>query len=294
MVQRSPGIFMKKILLIGKNGQIGWELERALSLHSHVTACSREQINLLEIDSSLSFIRHLKPDIIINAAAYTAVDKAEQETTAAMQINGIAPGILAEEAKRLGALLIHYSTDYVFDGSSQRPYRESDPINPLNVYGKSKASGEKAIEAAGGHYFIFRTSWVYGLRGQNFLLTMLRLAKERDTLKIVNDQIGAPTWSRLIAHATADVIRQCNDLTAVPSGIYHLTCSGTTSWHGFAEAIFKRSALASKPTIIGIPSSEYPTPAKRPAYSVLSNEKIKSAFSIEMPSWEAALDLVVS
>lgn len=280
---------MKRILLTGKNGQIGWELEKSLASLGHVIACDRNTLDLADSHSIIKVIRDIKPDIIVNAAAYTAVDKAEEEPALAIQVNGTAPGILAEEAKRLGAILVHYSTDYVFDGTASTPYAEEDLPNPLNVYGKSKLVGENAINDVGGKFLIFRTSWVYGSRGKNFLLTMLRLAQERkNPLKIVNDQVGAPTWCRPIAQTTADILKKCisGDLEMI-SGIYHLTSSGQTSWCGFAESILKKHPLS--PTVIGIPSTDYKTPAKRPPYSVLSNAKIQRTFSVQLPPWQIAL-----
>ncbi|MDO9064018.1 MAG: dTDP-4-dehydrorhamnose reductase, partial [Sulfuricella sp.] len=228
-----------KILLIGKNGQVGWELQRTLATLGDVVAIDRQGMDLANPDSIRSAIRIIRPDLIANAAAYTAVDKAESEPELAMAINGIAPGIMAEEAKRLGAAMIHYSTDYVFDGTKTSPYTEEDAPNPLSVYGKTKFAGEQAILAVGIPHLIFRTSWVYGLRGRNFLQTILRLAKERDELKVVDDQIGAPTWSRMIAEATSQILAQSFlPLTPHPSlltqygGIYNLTAAGRTSWCG--------------------------------------------------------------
>ena len=198
-----------KILLTGKNGQVGWELQRTLTTLGDVVAIDRKGMDLANPDSIRNTIRAVRPDLIVNAAAYTAVDKAESEPELAMAINGIAPGIMAEEAGRLGAAMVHYSTDYVFDGTKTTPYTEGDILNPINVYGKTKLAGEQAVQAAGIPHLIFRTSWVYGLRGRNFLLTILRLAKEWDELKIVDDQIGAPTWSRMVAEATATILAQC-------------------------------------------------------------------------------------
>lgn len=283
---------MKRILLLGKNGQIGWELERSLPALSHVVACDRSQADLSDLKSVVKIVREINPEIIVNAAAYTAVDKAEQDEALAMQVNGKAPGVLAEEAKRLGAILVHYSTDYVFDGRSSKPYVEEDITNPLNAYGRSKLAGEKAIQSVGGKSLIFRTSWVYGLRGNNFLLTMLRLAKEREELRIVNDQIGAPTWCKSIAETTTAVLKLCLEKREVEFGLYHLSSAGKTSWHDFAKAIFEQYPPPKVPRIVGISSSEYVSPAKRPAYSVLSNEKLKKTFSITLPDWKDVLDVV--
>jgi dTDP-4-dehydrorhamnose reductase len=287
-----------KILLIGANGQVAWELLSCLQPLGDVVVASRNSSNYIDLakaDSIVAIIRKLQPNIIVNAAAYTAVDQAEQETELAAAINGTAPGILAEEAKRLQALLIHYSTDYVFNGNNTTAYIETDSVDPLGVYGSTKLAGEQAIQAIADKYLIFRTAWVYGLRGKNFLLTMQRLAKQRDELKIVADQIGAPTWSRLIAEATAQVIAQINstlykvDIETI-SGIYHLTCGGETNWYEFAKAI-----LASSNTkILPINTVDYPTPAKRPAYSVLSNQKLINTFGIRLPDWNKALSVCLS
>lgn len=288
------------ILLFGPNGQVGWELQRCLAPLGHISIANRtptagqHYADLAEADSLTRLIRELKPSVIVNAAAYTAVDKAEEETGAAFAINGTAPGILAEEAQALNALLIHYSTDYVFDGSRSGPYLETDPVQPLGVYGESKLAGEQAVILVGGNALILRTAWVYGLRGKNFLLTMQRLANERDELRVVADQWGAPTWSRLIAEATAQLLSQCLSPRCAAdwktlSGIYHLTCGGQTNWHSFAEAIVKQTA---KPPIVHpIMTAEYPTPAARPAYSVLSNDKLLHTFGLRLPDWETALQL---
>lgn len=282
----------KRILIIGSRGQVGFELKRTLSTLGEVKAVDHEELDLSDPDSMRRHIRDYAPDIIVNAAAYTAVDLAEKEPEKAMAVNGEALRVLAEEAKAIGALLVHYSTDYVFDGTATTPYHEEHPIHPLNVYGMTKAAGEEALRTVGGRYIILRTSWVYGSRGKNFLLTMLKLGRERTKLTIVNDQIGAPTWSRSIAQATAQILAN-KDLKTVPSGIYHLTCSGMTSWHGFAEAIFtlakEKQPNLSIPVVDPIPSSQYPTPAKRPHFSLLSNEKIQRELAIFMPDWEEAL-----
>ncbi|HUW51131.1 MAG TPA: dTDP-4-dehydrorhamnose reductase [Sulfuricella sp.] len=297
-----------KILLTGKNGQVGWELQRTLSTLGDVVAVDRQGMDLANPDSIRNAIRTIRPDLIVNAAAYTAVDKAESEPDLAMAINGIAPGIMAVEAKRLGASMVHYSTDYVFDGTKTSPYTEDDIPNPLSVYGKTKLAGEKAILAAGIPHQIFRTSWVYGLRGRNFLLTILRLAKERDELRIVDDQIGAPTWGRMIAEATAQILaKSILPLTPHPSlltqyvGLYNLTATGRTSWYGFANAILESMPLQGAhsslithhpmPKLIPIVTSEYPLPAPRPSYSVLSSDKLNRTFGVALPSWDASLTL---
>lgn len=290
---------MKNILILGKNGQVGYELQHTLTPLGSVTALDRSSADLSQQDSLVRTIRNLKPDIIVNAAAYTAVDKAESEQDLAMLINGKAPGILADEAKRLNAILIHYSTDYVFDGQSKTPYCENDTPKPLNIYGKTKLLGEQAIQASGCKHIILRTSWVYGTRGRNFLLTMLRLAKERSELKIVNDQFGAPTWSRNIAQKTAEIIMHIlkDSSEEVKWGIYNLTASGQTSWHGFAKSIFEyyqfKNPSFQSPKLVEISSKEYPLPAQRPMYSLLSHQKLLHTFSLNMLDWELALKLCI-
>lgn len=291
----------QRILLIGNTGQVGWELERSLATLGDVVAAGRNtlphRIDLTDPDSMRRTVRQAQPDWIINAVAYTAVDKAEEEEDQASLINGQATGVLAELAKERNAALIHYSTDYVFDGKAGAPYREDDPVNPLNAYGRTKLEGENNIQAVGGNYFIFRTSWIYGLRGQNFLLTLRRLAREREELRIVADQTGSPTWCRNIAEATAQIMSQAlasPDLKENAAGLYHLSAQGQTSWHGFAEAIVgelrKTDDLAVK-RIHAIETHEYPLPAQRPQFSVLSNKKVCDTFRIQMPDWSAALNL---
>lgn len=294
---------MKKILLIGKNGQIGWELQRTLSPLGKVLSYDRQTLDLNDPQAISHLIRELTPDLIVNAAAYTAVDQAENDQAMANAINAMAPGVMAEEAKKCGALFVHYSTDYVFNGANTTPYLEDDTPNPLNWYGKTKWEGERAIREVSGRHVILRTSWVYGTRGKNFLLTMLRLGKERELLKIVSDQIGAPTWSRSIAEATALMINRIFGLChpAVEHvdeaiwGIYHMTSEGNTSWFGFADEIFRLSKLAKKdtntPKLLPIETKEYPTPAKRPHYSVLSNQKLKNQFQLAIPHWKEQLRL---
>lgn len=280
---------MKKIAILGKDGQVGWELERVFSPLGEVYSFGHAELDLATPDKIRKTLRDIRPDIILNAAAYTAVDKAEEDYETALKINGEAPGILAEVASSLNALLVHYSTDYVFDGSTLKPYKELDVPNPLNAYGKSKRRGEEAIFEKGDRYLILRTSWVYSLRGKNFLNTMLNQAKLGKELNVINDQIGAPTWSRLIAEATALILATKQH----PSGLYHLSCSGETSWYGFAEAIF--NITNSKPSkLSSISSSQYPSKVSRPPYSVLSNEKIRNDFSIALPHWEKALRLCLS
>lgn len=285
---------MTKILIFGKQGQIGWELQRFLLPLGKIVILDRSEADLANPESLRPIIRSIQPDIIVNTAAYTAVDKAESEQTLAMTINGIAPGIIAEEADQLKALLIHYSTDYVFDGKLKRPYCEDDSTGPLNYYGVSKLAGEEAIQSVGGKFYIFRTSWVYGIRGKNFLQTVLQLAETKDQLRMVNDQIGAPTWSHSIAAATHDVLYHYLSHTdsMAPSGIYHLSSVGKTSWYGFAEKIVSLRKPATQ--VIPIPSTEYPTPAKRPKNSLLSNDKLYQHFNITLPHWETALQACLS
>ena len=292
---------MTRILLTGKNGQIGWELLRTLATLGEVVAFSRNELDLGNLDLTRQTVREHKPTLIVNAAAYTAVDKAEEESTLAMAINGISPGILAEEAKRIGAPLIHYSTDYVFDGGKNDPYSEDDVTNPLNIYGKTKLAGEQAIQAVGGAYLIFRTSWVYGMRGNNFLSKILKNAEERDSLSVINDQIGAPTWCRMVAEATAQIIAKisCHSNPKLffeeISGIYHLTAAGKTSWYGFAEAILaNRSGLAAVPRLVPISTSKYASPAIRPQNSLLANAKLNSRFNIRLPVWTTGLELCMN
>jgi len=291
----------KLVLLTGANGQVGFELARSLQGLGRVVALNRRGLDLTDSEKIRRVVRELSPALIVNAAAYTAVDSAESDAAAAMCLNAEAPDILAQEARRLGALLVHYSTDYVFDGTKDGPYEEDDAANPLNVYGKSKLAGEQAIAASGCAHLIFRTSWVYGARGKNFLRTMLQLGVHREELSVVADQIGAPTWSRTIATTTSEVLSQL--LTQDPdewlrhSGIYHLTASGATSWCGFAQAIFDKSTLEQKPVVRAIPTaaySQYPTAAARPRNSRLSNQKLFALFGVAAPDWREALELCMA
>lgn len=292
-----------KILLVGTNGQVGWELQRTLMTLGEVIAVGRNTSNGLHIDLAepetiRSVIRQVQPELIVNAAAYTAVDKAESEPDLAMAINGDAPGLMAKEAHRLGAAIVHYSTDYVFDGTKPTPYIEQDQPDPQNIYGKTKLAGEQAIQAEGVPHLILRTCWVYGARGKNFLLTMQRLGREREEIRVVDDQIGAPTDSRTIAEATAQILAQAQttSLLADKSGIYHLSATGQTSWYGFAQAIFEREQPSHSlrlQRLIAISTEEYPTPAKRPAYSLLSTDKLSATFGLSLPNWHRALDLVL-
>ena len=275
---------MNKILLTGANGQVGWELARSLAPLGEVIARNRATLDLTDSAAVAVAIKEVRPDIVVNAAAYTAVDQAEREPDLAMKINAEAPAVMAEAAQKLGSLLVHYSTDYVFDGVKQGAYTEEDMPNPLGIYGRSKLAGEQAIQLSGCRHLIFRTSWVYGLRGKNFLRTIQRLAGERNELSIVDDQVGAPTWSRMIAKATALALR-CDP----ESGIYHLTAAGATSWHGFAKAILEAQQWGGKLTAIS--TDDYPLPAKRPANSRLNNAKLASALDLHLPDWHRALRL---
>jgi dTDP-4-dehydrorhamnose reductase len=280
-----------KILLTGKTGQIGGELNNILKDMGELVSVGREQLNLSKINSIEPAVLDIKPDIIINAAAYTAVDKAEEEPDLAMTINGVAPGVLAEAAKKVGASLIHYSTDYVFDGRSNTPYREEDVTCPLSIYGESKLAGEKNIAEAGIPFLILRTSWVYSLQGKSFLRTIKKLAAEKSTLRIVDDQIGAPTWSRSIALATHKIIEQClkDKAKSSLSGIFHLTCQGRSSWYDLAKEILNISSAFQNTQLLPIPTSDYPTPATRPLYSLLSNDKLEKVFGFKMPHWHDSL-----
>ncbi|HEV2394989.1 MAG TPA: dTDP-4-dehydrorhamnose reductase [Verrucomicrobiae bacterium] len=285
------------ILIIGRIGQVGWELRRTLAPLGKITAVDYPEIDLTDGSSIRNWVRKTSPALLVNAAAYTAVDKAETEPERCNQINGIAPGILAEEAKTLGALLVHYSTDYVFDGAKTAPYVEEDVPNPLGAYGRSKLAGDRAIEQVGCRRLILRLCWVYGARGQNFMLTMMRLAREREKLRVVRDQLGCPTWSRMIAETTAQALAQ---VLRAPEpghweGLYHLAASGQTSWHGFAEAIVALMPEAQKKCqlIEPIATQEYPLPARRPAYSVLSSEKLRRVFGLQLPDWKESLTHVL-
>lgn len=287
----------RKLLIFGGSGQLGWELRHKLACLGQIDGIEYPKVDFSQPDSIREAVRASEPAVILNAAAYTAVDKAESEPELAAAINGTAPGVLAEEAKRLGSILVHYSTDYVFDGTKQGPYLETDAPNPRNVYGKTKLAGDEAIQAVGGDYLILRTSWVYGARGNNFLLTMLRLAKERTELRIVDDQTGGPTSSECIAEATADILAQvlspAGGGLAGRSGIYNLTCRGETTWFGFAKAFLSKAAGTAAPELIAIPTSEFPRPAQRPANSRLLCQRLEETFGVRLPDWEEALELVL-
>jgi dTDP-4-dehydrorhamnose reductase len=289
-----------KILIFGRIGQVGWELRHKLACLGQVSTVEYPDVDFTNPDSIRTAVRAVEPAVIVNAAAYTAVDKAESELHLATAINATGPGVLAEEAKRLGCLLMHYSTDYVFDGSKSTPWVETDVPNPLNAYGRTKLAGDEAIQSSGCNHLIFRTSWVYGARGKNFLLTMLRLAKERAELRIVDDQIGSPTSSECIAQATADVLSQvlAPEGTGISgrSGIYNLTNRGETSWFGFSKVILTEAATrfgSPLPNLVPITTADYPTPAKRPANSRLSCQCLEETFGVSLPPWEQALELVL-
>jgi dTDP-4-dehydrorhamnose reductase len=274
------------ILLTGANGQLGFELARALAPLGAVTATDRATLDLGDADAIVEAVRGLAPELIVNAGAYTAVDRAEEDAERAHAINARAPAVLAEEAKRAGALLVHYSTDYVFDGTARTPYTEDAVPKPLSVYGASKLAGERAIAASGAAALVLRTSWVYALRGSNFLLTMRRLATERDEIAVVADQVGVPNWARTLADATARVLAQGRASVAERRGLYHCSCAGEASWHAFACAI-----LADMPhvRVRAITTAEYPRPARRPAYAVLASDRFSATFGVRLPPWQEAL-----
>lgn len=277
---------MPHILLIGNDGQVGFELQRTLTALGPVHAICYPAIDFGNPDSIIRTVREARPELIVNAAAYTAVDKAESEPDLCRRLNADAPRILAEEAGRLGAGLVHYSTDFVFDGTRRRPYLETDVAQPVSVYGRTKLEGEQAIAATGVPHVIFRLAWVYGLRGRNFLLTIRRLASEGKALRIVDDQIGCPTWCRPVADVTAAALaaRPSAEALREVSGVYHAVCAGETSWCGFARAF-----LPAEARVQAIKTTDYPTPAHRPAYSALDCTKLQRVFGLAMPTWQDAL-----
>jgi dTDP-4-dehydrorhamnose reductase len=286
-----------KILLIGKNGQVGWELRRTLAPLAEVVAVDYPEINLTDTPALRQFVAGTRPGVVVNAAAYTAVDKAETETELCRQVNAVGPGVLAEAAKKIGALMVHYSTDYIFNGAKTSPYFETDAPNPLGAYGRTKLEGDLAVKASGADHLIFRLCWVYGARGQNFMLTMQRLAREREKLRVVGDQFGCPTWSRMIAETTALALKQVlagADRSGF-NGEYHLAAFGQTSWHGFASRIIELMPEAERKcrAVEQITTPEYPTPAKRPAYSVLDCGKLQKTFGLRLPHWETSLRQVL-
>jgi len=295
---------MTKILLLGKNGQVGWELQRALAPLGDVTACDFDSPGELKADFSqpeslLPLLRRVRPDVIVNSAAHTAVDKAESEPDLARAINATAPGVLAREAAALGALLVHYSTDYVFDGSGDHARAEDAPTAPLSVYGRTKLEGEDLIRASGCSHLILRTSWVYAARGGNFARTMLRLAAERDALNVIADQVGAPTGAELLADVTAQALRRVREQPAL-GGTYHCVAGGQTSWHGYASLVIEWARAQGQPVkvaagaIRAIPTSAYPTPAARPLNSRLDTRKLRSAFGLVLPDWPSGVERMLT
>jgi dTDP-4-dehydrorhamnose reductase len=300
-----------RLLITGSTGQIGWQLQRTLAPLGEVTARTHTQLNLADPETAARFVRDLAPDVIVNAAAYTAVDKAESEPDLAHTVNAIAPGRIAQELARTGGLLVHYSTDYIFDGTKSGPYEETDATAPLNVYGRTKLAGERLIAASGCAHLILRTSWVYDIRGKNFLRTVLRLAREREELRMVGDQHGAPTWARAIAEATAQIAARCAQMRDSSGwgygGVFHLTAAGQTTWAGFAEQILEDyESLASWPAdtgeygsplmakrVIPITTAQFGSPALRPHNSLLSNAKLFSTFGLALPDWRAQLRLAL-
>ncbi len=282
-----------KILLLGANGQVGWELQRSLATVGNLHAADRSQADLEQPDRLRALVAQVQPDVIVNAAAHTAVDKAESEPDRAQAINAEAPGLLAQLAAERSAWLVHYSTDYVFDGSGTRPWTEDDSTGPLSVYGRTKLAGEDAIRASGARHLIFRTSWVYASRGGNFARTMLRLGAERELLRVIDDQIGAPTGADLIADVTAHALRQA--MVQGTTGTFHLAPTGHTSWHGYAQFVFD-AARSLKPdlplkvqAVEAIPTSAYPTPAQRPLNSRLDTTRLRSTFGLHLPDWHTGV-----
>jgi len=274
------------ILVTGAAGQVGFELVRVLAPHGDIVATDRATLDLASADAIVAAVRGARPNLIVNAGAYTAADRAEDERAQAHAVNAVAPGVLAEEARRLGAVLIHYSTDYVFDGARTSPYPEDAPTGPLNVYGATKLAGEDAIAAVGAHAVVLRTSWVYGTRGRNFLLTIRRLASEREELRIVADQRGVPNWSRVLAEATARIVAGGLAPLAERAGLYHMSSTGDASWHEFASAIVGGSG---RPRVVPITTAEYPLPARRPPYGVLGTARFEATFGFALPDWRDAL-----
>ncbi len=292
-----------KILLLGKNGQVGWELQRSLAPLGELVALGSDSPglcgNLRDAEGLAATVRAVAPDVIVNAAAYTAVDQAESDVAACRAVNAGGPALLAQEAARLGALLVHYSTDYVFDGSGQAPWREEAATGPLNVYGQSKLEGEQAIAASGCRHLVLRTSWVYAARGGNFAKTMLRLAGERERLSVVDDQVGAPTSAELIADVTAHAVRATLQRPEL-GGIYHLAAAGATSWHGYAQFVIeqaRRAGLAIKvapEAIAAVGSDAFPTPAARPRNSRLATDKLQAAFGLVLPPWQTGVERMLT
>lgn len=283
-----------RILILGGNGQVGFELRRSFAPFGEVRAPRRSELDVSDLEAVAAFVEDFKPQLILNAAAWTAVDKAEEAREGAMRLNAELPALLAEKANVFGATLVHYSSDYVYPGDGEQAFSEDSPTAPLSVYGETKLAGDEAVQASGCRHLVFRTSWVYAARGNNFMKTMLRLGRERDSLNIVNDQIGAPTPARLIAQLTLEALRQ-----QIDSGLYHLAPRGTTSWHGFAQAIFRLAEKQGEKLVIdpatlgGIPTHEYPTPAQRPLNSRLALDKLEKALGLIMPDWHDQLALTL-
>ena len=284
-------IRLSTILVTGANGQVGFELAHWLRPHGRVVAIDSDTLDLADPDAIARTMRALSPMLVVNAAAYTAVDQAEQERDAAFAINAVAPGVLAEEAKRAGSVLVHYSTDYVFDGAARTPYAEDAPTGPLSVYGASKLEGEQRIAASGADALVLRTSWVYGLRGRNFLLTIRKLAAEREELRIVADQTGVPNWCRTLAQATARLVANGLPYMRERAGLYHVSSGGPTTWYEFARAIV---GDAPRPHVVPITTADYPMPARRPAYGVLATAKFERTFEFALPNWRDALGACVA
>ncbi|WP_454735774.1 dTDP-4-dehydrorhamnose reductase [Cupriavidus necator] len=300
MRHKTPSI--PTLLVTGSNGQVGFELRRSLAPLGRVVALERAGCDLLRPDELRRIVRELRPDVIVNPAAYTAVDKAETDIEAAYAINSVAPGVLAEEAKTLGSLLVHYSTDYVFDGRKDGSYVETDRANPQSVYGKSKLAGEQAIAASGVQALVLRTCWVAGAHGSNFAKTMLKLGRERDSLRVIADQFGAPTTAALIADVTAQIVARhwlSGSPAAFAGGVYHLAAAGETSWHGYATEVLRMAAARGMPLQVdleyvkAIPATAYPLPAPRPANSRLNTSKLRETFGIHLPDWQQGIRLLL-
>lgn len=292
-----------KILLFGKNGQVGWELQRSLAPLGELVALGSRETHLpadfLQPERLAETVRQVRPDVIVNAAAYTAVDRAESDREAAHHINAIAPGVLAQAAQACGAWVVHFSTDYVFDGSGVTPWRERDPTGPLSVYGATKLEGEQRVMQAGPHHLVLRTSWVYGARGGNFARTMLRLAQEKDRLSVVDDQFGAPTSAELLADITAHAVRAALDRPAL-AGLYHVAARGETTWHGYARHVLAQAQArgvtlrVAPDRVEAVPTSAYPTPARRPANSRLETSAVRQAFGLVLPDWRVGVDRMLA
>jgi dTDP-4-dehydrorhamnose reductase len=299
-----------RILITGATGQIGWQLQRTLAPLGDIVACSRDQLDLSHPDAAAKFVHEFAPAVVVNAAAYTPVDKAESEPELAHTVNAVTPGRIARELAQSRGLLVHYSTDYIFDGAKSAPYEEDDPTGPLNIYGQTKLAGEQSIAGSGCAYVILRTTWVYDTRGKNFLRTVLRLAREKEELRMVGDQYGAPTWARIIAESTAQIVSrsiQRRNAGWGIGGVFHLTAAGETTWAGFARRILEEyEALAEWPAdtgefgspltakrVVPITTDQYQTPARRPRNSVLSNAKLLATFGLQLPDWETQLRLAL-